>query len=69
MNLTNILEDSGLIPGLAQWVKDVALLMLWCRPPAAALIQPLDWERPYGSGVALKSNGNNNNKIIIIVNE
>ena len=42
------------IPGLAQWVKDLALLWLWCRAADAALIQPLAWEHPYASGVALK---------------
>ena len=55
-NPTSNHEVSGLIPGLAQWVKDLvlpravcggvghrhgsapALLWLWCRPAAAALI-------------------------------
>ena len=28
---------------------------LWCRPAAAALIQPLAWEIPYAACMALKS--------------
>ena len=35
-------------------ILDLALLWLWCRLAAAALIQPLVWELPYAAGVALK---------------
>ena len=33
---------------------DPALLWLWCRPAATALIQPLGWEPPYAAGATLE---------------
>jgi len=58
---------AGLMPGLAQWVKDPmscgagcrrgsdpALLWLWPRPMAAGPIGPLAWEPPYATGAALE---------------
>ena len=55
LNPVSIYEVAGLIPGLAQWVKDLGLLELWCRLAATALIRPLAWEPPYAlAAVALK---------------
>ena len=33
---------------------DPTLLWLWYRPAAPAPVQPLAWELPYATGVALK---------------
>ena len=55
INLSSIHGDSGSTPGLTQWVKDPLLLWLWHRLAAAAQIQPLAWEPPYATGMALKN--------------
>ena len=60
----------GLIPGLAQWVKDMTLpwavvvgcrlsadptlLWMWCRPAATAPIRPLALDPLYAVGAALE---------------
>ena len=41
--------------------SDPALLWLWLRLAAVALIRPLVWEPPYATGAALKQKIKNNN--------
>ena len=53
-NSTSIYKDAGLIPGLAQWVKDPVWLWLWHRLATVALIWSLTWELPYAASVPLK---------------
>ena len=53
-NPTRNHEVAGSIPALAQWVNDLVLLWLWCRPAATAPIRPLAWEPPYALGADIK---------------
>ena len=59
-NPTRNHEGTGLIPGLAQWAKDLHH-ELWCRSQtwlgsgvAVAVIRPLAWKPPYAAGAALE---------------
>ena len=66
-NLTGNHEVAGLIPCLAQWVKDLALLCLWRRPAATAPIGPLVWEPPYAAGGGPRKGKKTKKKVTFIV--
>ena len=66
-----------MIPGLAQWDKNLALLRvghrcgsdsmllwLWCRQAAAAPIQPPAWELPYAADAEGRKEGRSEGKKI-----
>ena len=52
-NAPRILCCCGCVIG-CRHSSDLALLWMWRRLAAAALIQPLAWELPYATGVAVK---------------
>ena len=54
MNLTSIHKDAGLIPSLAQWAKDLALLWALVQASSYSSGWPLAWEPPYAVGEAQK---------------
>ena len=79
-NLTRNHEVSSSIPGVSQWVKDLAVvvsygvgcrrgsdlawLWLWHRLAVAAPIRPLVWEPQYALGAVLEKDKNKQTKEI-----
>ena len=61
-NPTRNHEVLGLIPALAQWVKDPVLLWLWHRLVVTTPIRSLAWEPPYAGGAALEKGKKTKNK-------
>ena len=49
-----------------RYSSDLALLWLWCRLAAAAVIRPLAWELPYAAGAALKRKKKKNYDLVIV---
>ena len=49
--------------------SDQALLQLWCRPAATALIRPLAWEPPCAVGAALKKTKDKKIKIHVLIEQ
>ena len=49
--------------------SDLALLWLWCKPAAVALIRHLAWEPPYSMGAALEKTKKKNQRGQLMLDE
>ena len=54
------------LASLSGFGSDPALLWLWRRPVATALIRPLAWEPPHAAGTALEKT---KNKVLLLEKE